>query len=209
MAAQRGIFPDGDRRWAVTPTPELQELYDKYREAEDGLDLSDRLVLQAGQASDDTNAPLRLETLSQGTMMSRSPSCASHHSANLSGPDANDNRETSHLDARPKGRAKRHGPLSETKRLRAAFIRKLGACLQCRSRKVSVRVHFSLNTLLIAHMDGSANTTIYRPLSSLMAQENRGSRQHSRFDPAARSQQPILPPCHSVLRHRKALSFRG
>lgn len=74
---------------------------------------------------------------SQATTASRSPSCASTtHSVTRAINDMG----VDGAQPRPKkSRAVRHGPLRDTAKLRAALMRKLHACDNCRSRKVKVR----------------------------------------------------------------------
>lgn len=122
------------------PTPETQELYNLMRQREEELSeltLSDRLQIQNGTGSNDEHADLlRPPTPSQGPTSPRSPSCASTtHSLSR----ALDDVEIDDEEPSKKRRAIRHGPLEPLKRARAAFMRKVGACQECKTRRVKVR----------------------------------------------------------------------
>jgi len=111
------------------PTPETQELYNKLRQEEERLTPESLSQMQNGPSN-----LLQPPSPSQATASSPSPSCAS---TTYSIGHAMDNmRVGDHLRVRKQGR---HGPLSEPKKRRAALMRKLGACPECRGRKVSVR----------------------------------------------------------------------
>lgn len=131
----------GDSLLPVTPTTELQGLYDEWRGAEEQLGFGDRVARHVAQSPVDANTLLRPRTPSQTTTMSRSPSSASYTSTNLGGTDEIHTRESAHLDARRIRKAVRRGPLDKATKARAAFVRKLHACPECKRRKVSVRAH--------------------------------------------------------------------
>lgn len=107
--------------------------------------LGEHIRQQGGQTSDNSQADL-LEppTPSQATSMSRSPSVQSqtHSAAHSRAPvdiaEVIDQEERAGT-ARP--RAARRGPLAKPTKARAALLRKLGACDNCRERKVKVRLY--------------------------------------------------------------------
>ncbi|KAJ4179313.1 hypothetical protein NW755_012535 [Fusarium falciforme] len=96
-------------------TEELQSLYDRWRELEDW-----QKPVQH-PPGDDIKDHLQPEGPSPGN--SDRSSVSSH-----SGPEDSDHGK----------KPRRRGPLSKTKREKTAFMRRLGACPPCRSRKVAV-----------------------------------------------------------------------
>jgi hypothetical protein len=122
----------------VTPTPELQELYDELRRAEDEQNLCRRLPLQDAEELKGPNALLQPGAHPQATSMSRSPSGASHTSTKHGGIDADAIGDNSRPDTRPKKRAIRRRPLDKVGKAKAALVRKLHACPECKTRKVTV-----------------------------------------------------------------------
>ncbi|KAK3372050.1 hypothetical protein B0H63DRAFT_526910 [Podospora didyma] len=125
-----------EKTFRPTPTPETQDLYNKYRMLEDTPSLDDIQRLQEGLGNNDRHGDhLQPPTPSQATPMSRSPSCAS---TTYSVSHAMNNVDIGDDGVRgpKKRRAVRHGPLDERAKARAALLRKLGACESCRERKV-------------------------------------------------------------------------
>ncbi|KPM46369.1 hypothetical protein AK830_g236 [Neonectria ditissima] len=120
------LVPDydrGDGRIRPPWNDELQRLYDRWRDAvdcdgdfESSLDLDrDRALLQV---------PSWRRSPSQQSGRSSPSSCS---------PSAEpDDDDISEQGKRPQ----RRGPLTKTKREKTAFIRRLGACPSCRTRKV-------------------------------------------------------------------------
>ncbi|KAL2020470.1 hypothetical protein VTK56DRAFT_8355 [Thermocarpiscus australiensis] len=136
------------------PTPETQELYNKWRQEDEKPSLE--RIEQQGE-SDGFLCPL---SPSQATARSRSPSCASTthsvtHAMNAIGVSG-DQLQTS------RARSGRHGPLPQAKRLKAALIRKLGACDDCRGRRVTCK-HFDFSLFEVAYQ--AAKTASARPPS--------------------------------------------
>ena len=112
------------------PTPETQDLYNKMRQEEEKTTLE--LLRQESGPSGFLQPP----SPSQGTATSPSPSYAS---TTHSMTEAMNDMEVATDQPRPrKQRAGRHGPLPMAKKLRAALVRKLGACEACRERRVGV-----------------------------------------------------------------------
>ncbi|KAI8675481.1 DUF2439 domain-containing protein [Fusarium keratoplasticum] len=101
-------------------TEELQSLYDRWRELEDW-----QKPVQH-PPGDDIKDHLQPEGPSPGN--SDRSSVSSH-----SGPEDSDHGK----------KPRRRGPLSKTKREKTAFMRRLGACPPCRSRKVACK-HWDL-----------------------------------------------------------------
>ena len=132
----------GEGGHSVTPTSETQELYDNMRRLEEEYEsgtpssLGAYLQAQNSKGSSDEHADqLQPPTPSQGAASPLSPSCASTtHSLN----QAMDHMDVGDDEPRRKRLAIRHGPLHPYKRARAAFMRKVGACSECRSRRVQV-----------------------------------------------------------------------
>ncbi|KAK0725771.1 hypothetical protein B0H67DRAFT_140387 [Lasiosphaeris hirsuta] len=123
----------GRRGGRVPQTPEIQELYNKMRRIEERLTFRDALELQNGQGGNDSH--LRPpETPSQATSMSRTHSHVSTTRSITRDLDEADIDEQQ--SPAPKKRAIRKGHLSPFKKARAAFMRKIGACPECRARKV-------------------------------------------------------------------------
>jgi len=126
------------------PTPALQDKYNKWREMEDHRnkwhemeDHREQLRLKTGFGSygghDDLLSP---GSPPESSPMSRTPSCASTtHSINdaMSNADLEDDKSQS-----KKRRPGRQGPLDPVAKAKTALMRKLGACENCRDRKVKV-----------------------------------------------------------------------
>jgi len=129
----------GDEGSRSVPTPETQDLYDSIRRIEEGLPLATRLQLQDGPVVNDEHAAyLQPPPHSQAPTSPRSPSCASTtHSLTRAFDDVAIEDEE---HQNKKRRAMRHGPLDGLKRARAALMRKLGACPDCKARRVGVRL---------------------------------------------------------------------
>lgn len=115
----------------VVPTAETQELYNKWRKAdEEGLNEESLRQVQNMHASH-----LQLPSPSRATS-SRSPSnpsttySVSHAMGEM---DVGDQSQTG------KQKPGRRGPLTPIKQLRANLMRKIRACSDCRERRVSVR----------------------------------------------------------------------
>ncbi len=139
--------PMGDLQ---VPTAEQQEAYNLMRQIEDEepQPLDARLLLQnASGGSNDEHADfLQPPTPSQATTSPGSPSCASTtHSItrDFDGVDIGSEEPRS-----KKRRSGRQGPLTRLDRAKAALKRKLGACPECRTRKVTVRIP-SLHHLIV------------------------------------------------------------
>ncbi|KAK4443709.1 hypothetical protein QBC34DRAFT_386024 [Podospora aff. communis PSN243] len=117
----------GDEGSRAVPTAETQTLYDELRMIEEGLDMVDRLqYLQPPPHSPAPPSP-------------RSPSCASTtHSLTRAFDDVAIEEEE---PQNKKRKAMRRGPLDNVKRARAALMRKLGACVECKARRVGCN-HF-------------------------------------------------------------------
>ncbi|KAL2259847.1 hypothetical protein VTK26DRAFT_6328 [Humicola hyalothermophila] len=120
------------------PTPETQELYNKMRREEEKRSFEERLP-----RDNDQSGFLGAPSLSQGTITSPSPS---HVSGTRSVTEAmNDMDVSSDQPRRRRKRARRCGPLPEVKKLKAALVRKIGACAACRERRVGCNhLDFSL-----------------------------------------------------------------
>jgi len=130
-----------DEASRTDPTPETQSLYDDIRMIEDGLgvDMQDRLYqLQGGSVGD--HAPyLQPPQRSQAPTSPQSPSYASA------------THPPTHKEPQIKNsKAMRYGPLDNLKRARAALMRKLGACAECKIRKVRVRPPYGLLLLKLS-----------------------------------------------------------
>jgi hypothetical protein len=138
-----GRGDDGSRS---VPTAETQTLYDELRMIEEGLDMVDRLqYLQPPPHSPAPPSP-------------RSPSCASTtHSLTRAFDDVAIEEEE---PQNKKRKAMRRGPLDNVKRARAALMRKLGACAECKARRVGVRGRACCNDAeLLADCVSSAITS--------------------------------------------------
>ncbi|KAK0633768.1 hypothetical protein B0T14DRAFT_491884 [Immersiella caudata] len=135
FAGLRGTVRGDDGSRSI-PTPETQTLYDDLRMIEDGLDMADRLQLQNGR----DHAPyLQPPPHSPAPPSPRSPSCASTtHSLTRAFDDVAIEEEEPQNKRR---KAMRRGPLDNVKRARAALMRKLGACAECKARRVGCN-HF-------------------------------------------------------------------
>jgi hypothetical protein len=114
------------------PTEETQELYNKWRQVEDRLVTPQALdQLPSGHSTSFLEPP----SPSLATSMTRSHSYASTtHSITHAIQDMGVGDQPQ-LKRRPG----RNGPLAEAKKRKAALVRKLGACPNCRERKVQVR----------------------------------------------------------------------
>ncbi|KAK4200131.1 hypothetical protein QBC40DRAFT_73636 [Triangularia verruculosa] len=125
-----------------TPSEETQELYNLWQQAEREVNLEDLRRLNEPATfvgHEDFLSP------SQATSRSRSASCTSTTQSVISGMSGVDlNRRGSKSKGRK--RATRTKPLSKTAKAKAAFIRKLGACDDCRKRRVGcTREHWDLH----------------------------------------------------------------
>ncbi|KAL2128565.1 hypothetical protein VTI74DRAFT_9006 [Chaetomium olivicolor] len=114
------------QRHPVIPTPETQELYNRMRQGETWEWL--REALDGASSQDTTPCP----SLSYSST-NHSVSDAVNHIGHGGGQ----------IEVR-KARFGRHGPLSERQKVRAAFMRKLGACTECRERRVKCK-HLDLS----------------------------------------------------------------
>lgn len=186
-SSQSGPPSRGTSLLPVGPTPELQELYDELRRAEDEERLRVRLPLQVSEQVNSPKALLQPGALPQGTIMSRSTSDASLASKSTTstkstkhgGTNVDDLGNDLRRDARPRKRAIRRRPLDKVEKARAALVRKLHACPQCRSRKVTVSAqqHNILDFhILRAYTANSALTTTYRCSSKHATPGNPGRR---------------------------------
>jgi hypothetical protein len=133
---QQGPQRPATPRLHVTPTPELQGLYDELRRAEEEAELSRLHSPSSTGKPTGSAALLQPESLAQA--MSRSPSSASYNSTGQCSTDADDLDDGCHSETRTKRRAIRRQPLDKVRKARAALVRKLGACTKCRARRVSV-----------------------------------------------------------------------
>lgn len=120
----------------IIPTPELQSLYDELRKAIDEQKLHRGITSQVGENSTDSKVSLQPGTLLQATTMSRSPSSASQTSTRHGITD--EFGEGSRPDTRARRRAVRRRPLDKVGKAKAALVRKLHACPECKYRKVTV-----------------------------------------------------------------------
>jgi hypothetical protein len=125
------------------PTPETQELYNKMRREEEKLTEESLEQVQEGPPSH-----LQLPLSSQVTVSSPS---LSHASTTHSISQAMNDMGVAGDPPGPRGqRPGRHGPLSEKKKARTHLMRKLGACNECRERRVKARapgIHCAVSTL--------------------------------------------------------------
>ncbi|KLU90570.1 hypothetical protein MAPG_10422 [Magnaporthiopsis poae ATCC 64411] len=101
----------------LVPTPDSQNVYNMMREAP----MADRLTAPSVRS----------------TAMSRSPSAASSTSLNNGMDGMRVHDSPSPNTRRQRKQPKRNGPLPEPAKLKAAFLRKIGACVDCRGRKVT------------------------------------------------------------------------
>jgi hypothetical protein len=114
-----------------TPTAETQELYNKMRRAEERLTIESMHQIQTGSSG--RSPPL---STSPGTA---TPTSASYDSTTQSISQVMDGVTVGEDPSQAvRSRCGRHGPLPEAKKLRAALLRKLKACDDCRARKVKV-----------------------------------------------------------------------
>lgn len=99
------------------PTPDSQNVYNMMIEAP----MADRLTAPSVRS----------------TTMSRSPSATSSASLNngMDGMKVHDSPSPN--TSRQRRQPRRRGPLTEPAKLKAAFLRKIGACVDCHSRKVT------------------------------------------------------------------------
>ncbi|KAH6855333.1 hypothetical protein B0I37DRAFT_295430, partial [Chaetomium sp. MPI-CAGE-AT-0009] len=123
-------------RRPVVPTAETQDLYNKWRKAHD--ETLNRESLR--QMQNLHSGHLQPPSPSQATMSSRSPSNAS---TTYSVSHAMDEMNVGD-QPRPRQRSGRRGPLSHVQQLRANLMRKIGACAECRARRVSCKNHHVL-----------------------------------------------------------------
>ena len=132
---------NNDHLEPAVPTPELQELFNKWQQQ---MAMYAHLQQEAGTApgdgnhmSDGKNDFLRPPSpTATATTMSRSPSCAStSHSVTgaINKMGLGDDKTSG-----KKRKQGRQGPLEAPGKARTAFIRKLKACDNCRKRKVKV-----------------------------------------------------------------------
>jgi hypothetical protein len=137
-ATNRRVAPQGP----IVPTRETQELYNKWRQEKERLtpeSLSQVQDVQAGY--------LLPPSPSQRTTSSRSPSCASTTHSMTQGMDG---LEVGNQQRTKKPKPGRQGPLSRVKQLRTNLMRKLGACDDCRERRVGC-VHHDLSLFEAAY----------------------------------------------------------
>lgn len=119
-----------------TPTPELQELFNNMRDTEEDLDIDDRLRLRNDPSLDPSrkNGSLWPPPASHNPSTSRNLPHATSAPVNLAMSDGiHDIEHPAASGRRPGGR---HGPLDNYTKARAAFMRRIGVCQQCRKRKV-------------------------------------------------------------------------
>ncbi|KAM7188524.1 hypothetical protein V8F20_010542 [Naviculisporaceae sp. PSN 640] len=126
-----------DRYVAIIPTPELQELYNTWRQQQElEAHVKEQAQLAVGSSDGGSQHHEYLRPPSAATM-SRSPSCASTSNSVTGGMN---NMGLS--DEKPaKKKQGRQGPLDALGKARAALVRKLHACQNCRSRKVKCSHH--------------------------------------------------------------------
>lgn len=129
-----------DRYVAIVPTIELQRLYNNWRQLEEQELLAAHVEEQAqlaaaGSSHGGGQNPefLRPPSLS-ATIMSRSPSSASTSNSVTGGMNDMGLSE----DKPTKRKQGRQGPLDACGKAKAALVRKLNACPNCRLRKVKV-----------------------------------------------------------------------
>jgi hypothetical protein len=145
------------------PTMETQELYDKVRRIQDGTEPDDHLQYRniitglCDEPMDTGFLPLPTHSRSP---TSPSPSCAS---TTYSIRQAMGGAELEEDRPQKKRRAMRQGPLDPLDRAQAALMRKIGACSDCKARKVKVSVQVACRerrarSLTVA-ANSSANTT--------------------------------------------------
>src|SRR5689334_12243730 len=121
--AVSGSRDRGDGLWRPVPTPDLQRLYNKWRDEEDGLSLSERIQLHG---LEDENGLLAVPSDPDAASMSRSTSQNSTQSITQDMGDVQLVDDGTRPSARRGGR-KRGRPLSMYARHRTNFMRKLGA----------------------------------------------------------------------------------
>lgn len=117
-------YDRGNGRIRPQRTPELQRLYDRWRDSVECQTFESFLQLNQDEAM--LQVPSMRRSLSQRS----GGSSSSAHSAS----SAPDDSEFEEQDKKPR----RRGPLTKPKREKTAFIRRLGACASCRTRKVGV-----------------------------------------------------------------------
>ncbi|KAK1769004.1 hypothetical protein QBC33DRAFT_370220 [Phialemonium atrogriseum] len=108
------------------------------RDAEEELDLKERIDLQGGLDSGTThdNNPPQSLAPSQAATMPRPPSCKSI-TRGFKDMEISDGTQ----QGKQKRKAMRHGPLDKCTKARAALMRKLGACQKCCCRRVKCTHH--------------------------------------------------------------------
>jgi hypothetical protein len=109
-----------------TPTVETQELYNKMRREEERLTFESLCQMQTGYSTPSTSASVATPPSPSYTSTTQSVSRGMNYLAVAEPSEAK------------KSRSGRHGPLPEATKLRAALLRKLKACDDCRARKVKV-----------------------------------------------------------------------
>jgi len=143
------------------PTMETQELYDKVRRIQDGTEPDDHLQYRhiipglCSEPMDTEFLPLPSHSRSP---TSPSPSCASTTyslTQAMSGAGLDEDRP------RKKQRAKRGGPLDPLDRAQAALMRKIGACSDCKLRKVKVSVQAACRERRARSLTAAANSSAY------------------------------------------------
>ncbi|KAM5368318.1 hypothetical protein ACJZ2D_009586 [Fusarium nematophilum] len=124
-----GFVGSGHRTALIKPprTEELQSLYNRWRELEDRQNFEHHLP------HNEDHDQLHLHSAAPSQASSDRPS------SEVSGYLGAEDSELANQGKKPR----RRGPLSKIKREKTAFIRRLGACPPCRSRKVGCK-HWNL-----------------------------------------------------------------
>ncbi|KAL8383606.1 hypothetical protein RB595_010685 [Gaeumannomyces hyphopodioides] len=116
------------------PTPDSQNVYNTMRDAA----MADRLAAPSVRSA----------------TMSRSPSATSSNSLNNGMDDLRVQEPPSPNTRKQKRQPKRKGPLTETAKTKAAFLRRIGACSDCRGRKVTCHLsHHDLKLFEQGYME--------------------------------------------------------
>lgn len=145
--------PGSVRGDPIVPTPETQELYNIWQQKVESERLqqeNDSLTansLRLASAGTHGSVFLRAHSPSQMTTSSRAPSHVSSARSLGRGMDELQSRITrrSGTDRRSrqgrsgKNKRGRHGPMADATRYKANLMRKIGACDECRGRRVAVR----------------------------------------------------------------------
>ncbi|KAK5656554.1 hypothetical protein OQA88_4533 [Cercophora sp. LCS_1] len=122
---------DLDENARNIPNSETQDLYNTMRELEDGVSFDQQLQLQSrGPANE---YPGHLRPPSQAPTSPRSPASTTH---SVTGALAEVELHDEEQQPNKKRRAVRHGSLEPVQRAKAALMRKIGACADCKARKV-------------------------------------------------------------------------